>query len=1234
MEYLLNIFHGTVNIEKANYLPLDSLKDIDITDFPFKLNTYILDSWGETNNIPLKWNKAIVPTNIVGIENTIIESAIVYCKSTEFVIYLLDKINKLEVLTDINKECPICLDNILTGIKTHCNHVFHSHCITEWLLTNNSCPTCNSYVFLDTVYLDKNKVTSIGNALAEYSNSSIVDHWLKRYPFIINSTINNDSIECNSMLFYSLNTENIDIIGYFLNKYNFKILLKNSNFCYKIQGLLRYNSNHEILSKLILSLESSNIDTVTDILSNVIKYNLIDIGLKFYYKHNLGFEVLLNNLIWFGKYSVIKQLIKNDIDQFKSMSYIDMFKLLFNNLHPNQYDSYDYMSEKHSPDNFPIILMLSKIMNKIYKPDELTKCFNINLSLNTYDDICYKDIGKIVSDFKFTIVHSLAITKNGYKILKIFENYILDWNIMDYSDYTPLMDAVRYGDFNTFKYILSKSDMNFFPKCHFYYALLNPDIRILKYMLENKIYDTNYLFKSNNYRNFHISNIPEKYIIKRLRLIEKYHNISEYFIDLTIFVDITNKRHVDYLVEIIFKYPNIFKSLVPIYYSNNNFIPFLIDNIYIHNYIIENVKNLPNHSNYLLNIFYKVLVNYCWKDIRFEKLLTILDYSNIDYNKIITNLAFITSGGINKEKCKCDNKRTCLIDFFKHIELKSNKKLSDLSINPYRSILYNLNKNNINLIDSLVILGCIINYGKTNWYLTETDKYIIKWISIRNTFKRFIRKKKRNQKICFIENISYINDEINYNPNLESTSLFSKLGKEFKKTLYSFNKPLPPAHANICNLESFYNNEINFITEKADGVHIYNIDEDIQQYFYPYLSKLNDLKFDAEYIEKYNMYIIFDIINGDSEDTANNLLELRNLHPFTPRYSQHLDKLNKSNFEDYKQIEYAAFTKYISENKDKNKILWWPKMIWLAPNKNKLFELLTYIVNITDTVFPTDGWILSSHDTRKVKVKPLKHVTIDLKYIDNKFYTKESKVIDVYLNDKFPNNLNIWRCYWDNKLNSWKLGEIRKDKKVANSSTIELELRKQHIYPYKIADLAHIYINTKPYYHISSLFERTGLNNIYKRLSNMHNVNVLDVGCGKKCDNLMSIIKYNLWVGMDIDTSIIEQNKYKLQKKSEWLWCDFTNKWDIDSQKSNLGGNIWLNSNNNWETINQIFDIVLIFNSIHYSAVTETKWINLIEEISKRTKFNSKVYINYLDSNLLNTILDKQIVDKCNYVKK
>ena len=68
--------------------------------------------------------------------------------------------------------------------------------------------------------------------------------------------------------------------------------------------------------------------------------------------------------------------------------------------------------------------------------------------------------------------------------------------------------------------------------------------------------------------------------------------------------------------------------------------------------------------------------------------------------------------------------------------------------------------------------------------------------------------------------------------------------------------------------------------------------------------------------------------------------------------------------------------------------------------------------------------------------------------------------------------------------------------------------------------------------------------------------------------------------------------------------------------------------------VNQIFDIVLIFNSIHYSAVTETKWINLIEEISKRTKFNSKVYINYLDSNLLNTILDKQIVNNCNYVKK
>lgn len=38
--------------------------------------------------------------------------------------------------------CSICLEYCNDCPKTHCNHIFHSNCLTPYMITNNKCPVC------------------------------------------------------------------------------------------------------------------------------------------------------------------------------------------------------------------------------------------------------------------------------------------------------------------------------------------------------------------------------------------------------------------------------------------------------------------------------------------------------------------------------------------------------------------------------------------------------------------------------------------------------------------------------------------------------------------------------------------------------------------------------------------------------------------------------------------------------------------------------------------------------------------------------------------------------------------------------------------------------------------------------------------------------------------------------------------------------------------------------------
>ena len=49
---------------------------------------------------------------------------------------------------DSKPTCLICIQPITnTLFKTQCGHVYHNACITQWLLSESSCPTCRNNIY-------------------------------------------------------------------------------------------------------------------------------------------------------------------------------------------------------------------------------------------------------------------------------------------------------------------------------------------------------------------------------------------------------------------------------------------------------------------------------------------------------------------------------------------------------------------------------------------------------------------------------------------------------------------------------------------------------------------------------------------------------------------------------------------------------------------------------------------------------------------------------------------------------------------------------------------------------------------------------------------------------------------------------------------------------------------------------------------------------------------------------
>ena len=98
----------------------------------------LLDRLGDATDGDAVENDDEIPNNLSDVEGDLLPA------SNSNNIILISNIQCL-----INDECPICIEQFKGNDELYqlkCGHIFHTHCITEWVNINNIYPTCRNTV--------------------------------------------------------------------------------------------------------------------------------------------------------------------------------------------------------------------------------------------------------------------------------------------------------------------------------------------------------------------------------------------------------------------------------------------------------------------------------------------------------------------------------------------------------------------------------------------------------------------------------------------------------------------------------------------------------------------------------------------------------------------------------------------------------------------------------------------------------------------------------------------------------------------------------------------------------------------------------------------------------------------------------------------------------------------------------------------------------------------------------
>ena len=903
--------------------------------------------------------------------------------------------------------------------------------------------------------------------------------------------------------------------------------------------------------------------------------------------------------------------MSNDISIIQKDNYINKILTMFDEKKLYSIDTRTYLSMLILKENDLSIQIIIKGLVEIIS-NHKRDTNNINYRLQNYEpliifvcellNLLNKNVNKFAG-YEY-IINSLVTNKkfleiltrlpNGIRYLKPITNLILN-NLDNYNYLEIMLYATSYGNLTTFNFwkdIFSKKISNL---CHiefFENSIKNSDDRIYKWYLENpeiQIHLTNELVIMNLLNNLYNSNIPIKYLLKRIKMLSNYTNLEKH---LNKMIMLSENTKIHY-------------NIIKYYYK----VPMTFDQIYqVVNF------SLPQHSkqkeifNMLKTKGEKTLMVICkifkWN---YSILPLCSGYDLIPFNDVNINNQILI-----------DNRNSIfeLINKYETDLINKTKKCNCVK-NCFENVMKLFGK--LRLFHKISFEGPIKQKFLvllTKFYTPIKFEPNYDYILIINKILSFLRvcaKKFLKGKIIQFKNkyTPLMEEILNFKP-VNNVSILKHGSINWQYNNEKFTN-LPPR----CLLPYEINNYQHFLLrEKADGILINTLPLTIQ----PTCDNILIKNVKAEYIEELDLYLVFDI---DLPNT--NILErynyLRNNHPYTKNIQinkiSNIDELLKALEE-----EHIIFKKFMMEYKS-NKTRWYPKASFLVENASDEFKqqiILDIIVNENSIFskfitknddYKCDGIILTplyNVAIRDIKIKPKSLMTIDLLYDGSNWLDKEKNIYNhLILNNNEVIKNKIYRCYKINNLYEPK--EIRYDKKHANTFDIINQILTIYNFDWnKKLEIEEVYYHTKkPKFNKQYLKELILQTNILKQQLNKINpenhMNWLDLGCGK--GKLINYIKkYNpkKYVGLDLDKKIL-LNKIHLIDNEEWVHfnpCDLNKNWY---------------DNIEWYSIkNMKFDYVVLNFSIMHLFDSNDFWTQL-NEVCKPT---TKILFNVVSNNIIN----------------
>jgi hypothetical protein len=652
---------------------------------------------------------------------------------------------------------------------------------------------------------------------------------------------------------------------------------------------------------------------------------------------------------------IIDLFNNNKLNHYKFNSYIDKkilllelilkMSILIKNNKIKTYKLYHY----YSLFNF-IVINLNDLYNNINE-SPLLEDYSNNLSLDIINS---------------GLLRSLTMLNRGNYLLKILNKKI--FNKLSENNYTNLLiTASEYGTYNNFLFWFNRLDKTILDlEGYVYnriiiYSFINSDSRLYKFILTNILYKNKYFFDNNKHliiniiKVLNITPIPDKYLLRRLKVLSSYINLIPYF-DIMM----ASFKSLKILTEIhkyYYKIPHTWNSLL-ILFTN-----IIENNIDIINLLplITKIQELLNNNIYLSLV--NMINNFKTYQEKFISYIILLLKYNININ-------------INNEY-RLQNINN---------EIQNNIINIILSLN-YSSFLKNLDNYNINsifkIIDKMKYTHYIEQYYSAHnikeiKYLLYTKFINVDLNNVKNNIKCMIKANLILHNLRLYLKKYYNKKLINYNIKMHNILYEIKYFKPHKhiKVLKNGSKyyQLENEKFNYYKLEK--NNLLDNITNNKlilknnlNRIVINNLYINA----YPYIDILFNYEIKANYDEDLDLYLIYDInIPNMTYEERYNIL-LNNYQYFNIdnyEYVYNIDNNNYITVFDNIQMNINKYNSYLTNFIEKNKnylIKWFPQNIFIlnfinnSHNEKQMFlnNILNY-KNINNNFYNTNGLILSS----------------------------------------------------------------------------------------------------------------------------------------------------------------------------------------------------------------------------------------------------------------------------------